>query len=74
MKKISNYAKSKGELLVRELSEKAQKVYYGTDPIVVAVTFDGTVSLRGCYGDYDDLTKEELEEMFESYADSECIV
>ena len=74
MKKISNYERSKGELLIRELSEKAQQAYYETDPLIVAVTLDGTISVRGCYGDYDDLTKEELEEMFESYADSECIV
>lgn len=70
MKQITLKNRANGELLVREMSEKAQSVYYASDPITVAKMFDDTISIRGVFGDYDDLSFEQAEKFFEDIADS----
>ena len=65
MKKITQAAKDKGEMLMRGLSDKAQNVYNTTDPLTVAQFDDNSISVRGCLGDYDDMTEKELEAMLE---------
>ena len=70
MKQITLKNKENGELLVRDMSEKAQSVYYDSDPITVAKMYDGTISIRGIFGDYDDLSFEQAEKFFEDLADS----
>lgn len=70
MKQITLKNREKGELLVRDMSEKAQGVYYDSDPITVAEMYDGTISIRGVFGDYDDMSFEQAEKFFEDLADS----
>lgn len=71
MKRYTMREKNNGELAVRSLSEKAQGVYYGTDPLdIFEVETDegkrydvaGMVEARN-------LTFEELEEFLESVQD-----
>lgn len=67
MKNITARHRSKGELVVRQMSVGAQRTYYDTEPLVVAEMDDGTISIRGELGDRDNLTAAEVEELFEDY-------
>lgn len=69
MKKLYSFQKANGELAVRQLSEKAYEVYSETDPFEVYKVDDDSFSIRGAFGDLDNLTFKELEEMLESYYD-----
>jgi hypothetical protein len=69
MRKFTASEKINGELAIRKLSEKAQKFYSETDPLDVYER-EGKYFVRGCIGDSDDLTIDELNELFESEVDS----
>lgn len=65
MKKITARDISKGELVVRNMSIAAQQLYNDSEPLTVAKMNDGTISIRGIYGDIDNMTIAEVEKMFE---------
>lgn len=65
MKNITARHRNKGEMVMRQMSEAAQKLYRDSEPLVVAEMDDGTISIRGMFGDIDDLTAAEVEQMFE---------
>ena len=70
--KRTSAQKAAGEMAVRGMSAKAQDFYSGTDPLAVYEydTEDGKrYDVTGCLGDSEGLTFEELEELFESWAD-----
>ena len=67
--KYTNEMKVKGELAVRNLSDKAQKFYNETDPISVYASYNGMYAVDGCMGSAEDLTLEQLESMFEEMYD-----
>lgn len=69
MKKLTINEKGNGELAVRGMSEKAQAFYNESEPLTVAKLSDGTMSIRGAFGEYDDLTEKDCEELFESLYD-----
>lgn len=56
-----------GQMATWSLSEKAQKVYSDTDPLNVYER-EGKYYICGAFGEYDDLTLEELEKTLESFA------
>lgn len=66
MKSFTSHQKSEGELAIRDLSAKAQEVYNGTDPLTIYRKDEGFF-VRGCLGDYDNLTEKELEKFLESF-------
>lgn len=66
MKRFTSYQKSEGELTIRGLSAKAQEVYNGTDPLII-YRKDEEFFVRGCLGNYDNLTEKELEKFLESF-------
>lgn len=68
MKKLNIEMKKAGELAMRNLSEKAYRVYSNSD-LYVYKTFDG-FSLRGII-DKDGLSFEEVESLLESLSDDE---
>lgn len=66
--KLTSKMEAAGEMAVREMSKKAQKLYNGTDPLHVyeyGEHGNKRYSVRGALGDCDDMTFEELEQMFE---------
>lgn len=69
MKKLTIEMKKAGELAIRNLSEKAYKVYSNSD-FDVCKTFDGLFSIRGII-EKDDLSFEEVESLLESLSDDE---
>ena len=69
MKKLTINEKGNGELAVRGMSEKARAFYNNSEPLTVAKLSDGTISIRGDFGDYDDLSEKECEELFENLYD-----
>lgn len=69
MKTLRIDEKRNGELAIRGMSEKAQAFYNGSDPLTVAKLSDGTMSIRGEFGNYDALTEKECEELFENLYD-----
>lgn len=71
MKKWTGHGKAEAELDIRLMSEKARKWFYGTDGIDVCKMSDGTYSMCGWLGDIDGFAFEELEDMFESYANED---
>lgn len=66
--KCTNEMKVKGELAVRNLSDKAQKFYSETDPMSV-YAYDGMYAFDGCMGSAENLTLEQLESAFEGLYD-----
>lgn len=48
-----------------QLSTKAEKVYSDTDPLAIYEDENLHYSIRGCFGDYDDLSAERVNEMLE---------
>lgn len=81
MRKFTASEKTNGELAVRSLSEKAQKFCSDTDPLEVyerliypaeleneIVTYEKRYHVRGCLGNFDDMTLDELNELFEDFA------
>ena len=76
MRKFTIKEKTNGELAVRGLSEKAHEMYSGTDPLTIAEYEEygkKLYSMRGCLGDKDGLTFEELQEDLEALADEMMI-
>ena len=72
MRKLTIKEKQNGELAMRGLSFKADWFYGGADPLTVAEYEEDDKTLyaiRGCLGDKDGITFEELQEMFEDWAD-----
>ena len=69
MKKFTNSEKVAGELAVRRMSQKAREFYNGTDPLAV-YEYDADNGKRyaysGAIGEDEDLTFEELQEVFEN--------
>lgn len=64
--------KINGEMAVRSLSDKARAVYNDTDPLAVyEYEQDGTklYAYTGALGEGEDLTFEQLNQMFEDVAD-----
>lgn len=68
MKKLSISEISEGELAMRDLCEKAYEFYRGTDPLTVALCYDGTFSLRGFINE-DGLTFQQVEQSFVELAE-----
>lgn len=72
MRKITNTEKVNGEMAIRSLSDKAERMYSGTDPLTIAeYEEDGKklYAMRGCLGDQDGMTFEELQDELEALAD-----
>ncbi len=62
--KFNNKQKLNAELSLRSLSEKAQECYSSTDPLDIyeVETDEGVVYfVRGCLGNYDGMTFEQLD-------------
>lgn len=62
--KFNNKQKVNAELSLRSLSEKAQECYSSTDPLDIyeVETDEGVVYfVRGCLGNYDGMTFEQLD-------------
>lgn len=66
LKKLTLKDRQNGELEVRRMSEKAQIFYNNSGPITVAKLSDGTISIRGNCGNYDNIWPKECEEIFEN--------
>lgn len=64
MRKFTASEKTNGEMAIRNLSEKAQRVYSETDPLDVYER-DGMYFVRGCLGNRDNLTIDELDKFFD---------
>ena len=72
MKHYTTTQKVNAELSLRSLSDKADNLYRLTDPLDVyeIETEEGPrYDVTGCIGNYNNLTFEELQELFESEAD-----
>lgn len=69
MKKLTIKEKANGEMAIRGMSKKAQAFFNETDPLAVAKLSDGSISIRGAFGDFDDLSEKECEELFENWYD-----
>ena len=81
MRKFTKNEMINGELAIRSLSEKAQKFCSETDPLEVyerliypeeleneIVTYEKRYYVRGCLGNFDDMTLDELDELFTDLA------
>lgn len=66
MRNFTINEKQNGELVVRQMCEAAQIAYNEIEPLAVFEKADGTISLRGELGEFDDLTAQEAEEMLAS--------
>lgn len=67
MRKCTMDEKRRGELAMRDLSAKAEKMYNETDPLAVYEydTEEGTrYAIRGALGDIDDMTFEDVDRLF----------
>ena len=81
MRKFTRNEMINGEMAVDNLSEKAQKFYHETSPLDVyerliypdeleneIVTYEKRYYVRGCVGSFDDMTLDELDELFTDFS------
>lgn len=77
MRRFATGEKRAGEMAVRRMRDKAQKFYSETDPLAVYEYEDEDeneepvklCAIRGCIGDRDGMTFEQLEKLFEGLHD-----
>ena len=77
MIKLNNEMKIAGELACRSLSNKAFKVYAGTDPLNVyeyEENGEERYAITGCLGENEGMTFGELGELLEGYAELETLI